>query len=235
MFSILATALALGSAAPQAPPDPYQPEKCRFDLGQGTLRTATLGTQTVAAGEKIDLTIYYSRYPSDFNNIPVKCLTGWKVSSKTAMLARDRKSFTVDAAAKSGSEFTIAYSYRGKRFIQRYKVIEPTTSPITGFWTQEGVAACTDDDRVYDLVFNRDGSFGVMFGPNMGFRKDFTGKWRVEGNRVIVFDLNGAKPADFVGTATFSIDANGGLTFDRPWFGTSGKRGTCVAPFRKMR
>jgi hypothetical protein len=238
MIPALAIPFALATGAPalaQTATEPYQPETCTFDMDQGVFRMATLGTRTVAAGEKIDFTIYYSRYPSDFNDVPVACLSGWKLSPAVATLANDRRSLTVATTARAGTIFTLTYRYRGKPHVQKFEVIDPVKSPLTGFWTQEHVAACPADQQVYDLVFNRDGSFGLMFGPNIGYRKDLTGNWRVDGDRVILSAIAGEKPADFNGEARFTLGADGGLTFDRPLAGTQGARGTCSAPFRKVR
>ena len=215
---------------------PYQPDKCLFDLKQGVLRAAPVAVPTLAAGETQPFRVYYSRYPSDFSPVPNECLKQWKVSApKVATLAKDRKSLTVAKTAQPGTEFTISFTYRGTRVAQRYRVIAPVVSPLTGFWSQENVEACAKDTRMFDLVLSRDGSFGVAFGPRLHGSKDYSGKWKVEGDRLILSDVTGEKPVDLALEARFAIDANGGLTFDRPWFGTRGKRGTCAAPFVKLR
>jgi hypothetical protein len=125
--------------------------------------------------------------------------------------------------------------FRGKRISETYEVIVPVASPLVGFWTQEGVDACAEPTRLFDLVFERSGDFAVALGPRFHGSKDYRGKWRVEGDRLILTEVTGGKPADFAAEAAFTIDANGGLSFDKPWFGTQGERGKCTAPFRKMR
>lgn len=233
--------VALGIAALVSPlqerqPAPYQPEKCLFDLDQGVLRAAPLAVVPLAAGETQAFRVYYSRSPGDFSPVPDECLKGWQVSApKVATLAKDRKSLTVAKTAEAGTEFSISFTYQGERVAQRYRVIAPIVSPLTGFWSQENVEACATDTRMFDLVFGRDGSFSVAFGPRLHGSKDYRGKWRVEGDRLILSDVTGEKPTNLVLEARFTIDAAGGLTFDRPWFGTQGQRGTCAAPFTKVR
>lgn len=237
MLSLVVLAFAaLVSPVQDREPEPYQPEKCLFDLKQGFLRAAPVEVPTLTAGETQPFRVYYSRYPSDFSDVPSECLKGWKVSApRVATLARDRESLTVATTAKPGTEFTVSFTYRGKRVEQRYRVIAPVVSPLTGFWSQESVEACAKDTRVFDLVLGRDGSFGVAFGPRFHGSKDYRGKWKVEGDRLILSDVTGEKPADLALEARFTIDANGGLTFDKQWFGTQGARGTCTAPFVKVR
>ncbi|PKP89378.1 MAG: hypothetical protein CVT77_18005 [Alphaproteobacteria bacterium HGW-Alphaproteobacteria-16] len=227
---------ALVSSLQEREPAPYQPEKCLFDLERGFLRAAPLAVSTLAAGETQAFRVYYSRSPGDFSQVPNECLKGWRVSApKVVTLARDRKSLTVAKTAEAGTEFTISFTYRGQRVAQQYRVIAPVVSPLTGFWSQENVEGCAADTRMFDLVFGRDGSFGVAFGPRFHGSKDYSGKWRVEGDRLILSEVTGEKPTNLVLEARFTIDATGGLTFDKPWFGTQGRRGTCTEPFVKVR
>jgi hypothetical protein len=214
------------------------PGACGFDPDRGAILMG-VGmkiTQPVKAGERVKVDPQYSTHPGAFDPIAAKCLRGWKVSNpKIARLSRDGKTLIVAADAPAGAEFVVTASYRGKTVEQRFKIFVPVQSPLVGFWSQEQVAACADPTKLFDLVFEANGDFAVAFGPTFHGSKDYRGRWRVEGDRLFLSDVTGARPADFASEARFVIDGKGGLTFERPWFGTQGERGKCAAPFKHLR
>ncbi|MCP3729223.1 hypothetical protein M9978_02175 [Sphingomonas sp. MG17] len=229
------TLMAMLASAPVQDRD-FDPERCRVPADRGVVVLAARSAPKVKAGETVAMKPIYTTNPGALDELPVKCFSGWTVSDpKLARLSSDRKTIAVAAAARAGSKFTVSAMFRGKRISETYEVIVPVASPLVGFWTQEGVDACAEPTRLFDLVFERSGDFAVALGPRFHGSKDYHGKWRVEGDRLILTEVTGSKPADFAAEAKFTIDANGGLSFDQPWFGTQGERGKCAAPFRKMR
>lgn len=238
MIATISTiAAALIAAAPAQYERNYNPDACRFNLDAGAIVLATRSEQSVAAGETVTLRPAYTTNPGSFDEVPGRCLTDWRVSDpRIARLSRDRKTLTLAPDAREGGEVTVTARYRGQPVIAlKVRVIVPVQSPLVGFWTQEGVAACPEASRVFDLVFERSGAFSVALGPRFHGSRDYSGRWRVEGDRLVLSDLTGSVPADMAREVRFTVGADGGLSFDRPWLGTQGERGTCTAPFRKLR
>lgn len=232
MLTVLIAAVLAGAAAR----DDFDPDRCQVPRERGAVILSIVGEPKVKAGETVAVKPRYTSNPGAFDDLPLKCFSGWQVSdAKTAKLSRDRRSVIVAADAKAGGSFTVSAVFLGRRISQTYTVIVPVRSPIVGFWTQEGVSACPEATRVFDLVFERSGDFAVSFGPSMHGNKDYQGKWRVDGKRLILSDVTGRKPSDFVGEAVFDVGTDGILTFETAWLGTQGERGRCVSPFRLMR
>lgn len=216
--------------------DVFDPEKCRVPLDRGLVVLAMAPAPKVAAGEQAKLRPSYTTNPGAFDALPAKCFSDWRVSDrKVATLSRDRTRVNVATDAKAGTRFVVSARFQGRRIEQVFEVIAPVVSPIVGFWSQEQVEACPSETRVFDLVSERTGDFAVSFGPSYPGQKDYCGKWRVEGDRLLLSDITGTRPADFVSEVTFKVGADGSLSFDKPWLGTQRDRGTCSAPFRKLR
>lgn len=219
--------------------DNNRPDRCIFDMQRGAIGlTYNIGEIPIAAGETAQIRPQWSPSPSSFYGVPHRCLDGWRVSDRTlAMLSRDRRSLTIAASAPEGATLTLSARYRGTTIQQRFRVIRPNVSPIVGLW-QQRESDCPGDTRLFELVFNRDGRFAVSFGLHFHGGVDYRGRWRVDGERLILSEISAERmsplPADIAQEATFALNGERRLTFGRNWYGTSNGRGTCRAAFAPM-
>lgn len=232
MSALMIAAALLGG---QGVADGNQPERCIFDVDRGAMIvTIGLGEIAVAPGETVRIRPQWTPFPQSFYPVAHRCLSGWRVSDpRLATLSRDRRSLVIGRRAPAGTVVTLTARYRGETLTQNFRVIAPIVSPLVGGWRQRA-EDCPGDTWVFGLGLDRDGSFSVTFGWPMHSNVDYRGRWRADGDRLILSDLaasSGQIPADAVREARFTIDEVGGLRFDPSWYGTAGARGTCRAPF----
>ena len=219
-----------------------RPAACRFDMARGamTLGVGGGGVRTVAPGEAVRIDPRWTPYPSAWDEVPLRCLDGWRVSNPAvARLTRDRRVLTIAADAPEGALVTLAARYRGHPVTQAYRVIRPVVSPLVGVWTQ-GRAECPNDDGLFELVFARDGSFTVTFATPLHNRIDYRGRWQARGGELVLDGIapaasGGALPGDMARATGFGLGADGLLRFAVPWHGSLEGRGACRGAFRRVR
>jgi hypothetical protein len=210
-------------------------ERCLFDMARGSMTLMTGAQEApVAAGGSAQINPHWTPYPSAWDPVPSRCLTGWGVSHpRLARLSPDRRRLVVSPDAPVGTLIQVSARYRGHPIKQSYRVTQPVMSPLVGTWRQRA-DGCAPDTSVMELVFRSTGEFSLTFAALMHGAVDYRGRWQVEGNRLLVTDVrpaNGELPGD-VGTETlFQISPGNELTFATPWHGTKSLRGTCRRAF----
>jgi len=217
--------------------DGNRPDACVFDRRRGAIvLNHVLGDRSAAPGETVEIDPQWTPFPHSYYGVPHRCLTGWRVSDRTlATLSTDRRRLTIARNAPEGATVTLSARYRDETVSQNVRVIVPVASPLVGSWRQPD-ADCPGAAGLFQLAFNRDGTFSVTFGLPMHSNVDYRGRWRVDGDRLVLSDVaasSGAVPGDSSRDARFTIGGDGRLSFDVPWHGTSATRGTCRAPFRR--
>ena len=235
----LLNSMALLAAGQDYAGENNRPAACRFDMARGAMTLSVGGAPlTVAAGESVRVDPRWTPYPSAWDEVPLRCLGGWRVSHPgVARLSRDRRTLTIAADAPEGTELTLSARYRGRALTQAYRVIRPVASPLVGVWTQDR-AQCPNDDGVFELVFGRDGGFTVTFAAPLHNRIDYRGRWTTRAGELLLADLaaaGGRLPDDIPNATGFSLGADGLLRFATPWHGAAGGRGTCRGAFRRVR
>ena len=236
---VLLNAVATGAAGQGYAGENNRPAACRFDMARGAMTLSVGGgPRTVAAGERVRVDPRWTPYPSAWDEVPLRCLDGWRVSHpRVARLSGDRRTLTIAADAPEGAQLTLSARYRGHRVTQGYRVIRPVASPLVGVWTQDR-AQCPNDDGVFELVFGRDGAFTVTFAAPLHNRIDYRGRWSGSGGALRLTGLaaaGGSLPANLANATRFSLGADGLLRFETPWHGAAGGRGTCRGAFRRTR
>jgi hypothetical protein len=237
------TMLAVVAAAAAADLDQYpgeanRPARCHFEMDNaGMTLTVGGGARSVAPGETARIDPRWTPYPSAWDEVPIRCLDGWRVSHPAlARLSRDRRTLRIADDAPEGAVVTVSARYRGEAVTQEYRIVRPVASPLVGTWVQDATA-CPAGDGVFELVFGRDGTFALTFDTPMHSNVDFRGRWRTEAERLLLSDVVGrggqALPADMAMESGFAIAEDGALRFASPWHGTAGARGRCTAAFRK--
>ena len=240
MFEMMLIALAAaGADSAQYAGEANRPSACRFVMnGAGMTLSIGGGERAVAAGESARIDPRWTPYPSAWDPVPIRCLTGWRVSDpRLARLSRDRRTLRIAANAPEGAVVTVSARYRGHPVTQAFRIIRPVASPLVGTWVQDE-AACPARDGVFELVFGRDGGFALTFDVPMHSNVDYRGRWRTEGDRLILSEISGRGdrpvPADMGSETRFVIGPDGRLQFETPWHGTAGTRGRCTAGFRRV-
>ena len=232
-------AIALLAAGQGYAGETNRPAACRFALDRGAMTLSVGGgPMTVAAGESVRVDPRWTPYPSAWDEVPLRCLGGWRLSHPgMARLSRDRRTLTIAAYAPAGTVLTLSARYRGHAVTQIYRVIRPVASPLVGVWTQ-GRAHCPNDDGLFELVFGRDGRFTVTFAAPLHNRIDYRGRWAVRGGDLLLTGIEaagGRLPGDIANATGFGVGADGLLRFATPWHGAADGRGTCRGAFRRVR
>ena len=239
LASALLNSIALLAAAQDYAGESNRPGACRFDMARGAMTLSVGGAPlAVAAGESVRVDPRWTPYPSAWDEVPLRCLSGWRVShAGVARLSRDRRTLTISAHAPEGTQLTLSARYRGRTISQTYRVIRPVASPLVGIWTQDR-AQCPNDDGVFELAFGRDGSFTVTFAAPLHNRIDYRGRWTVSGEALRLSGIEaagGRLPANIANATGFDVGADGLLRFATPWHGSADGRGNCRGAFRRVR
>lgn len=225
MIAILVSLAAMAAVQGGYVGDANDPDRCRFEQKKGAMTLAIANdTIKVAPGEVAKVSPSWTPYPSAWDSVPHRCLSGWRVSDpKLARLSPDHRTLTFATDAKEGATVTLTARYRGKKITQAYRVIHPVVSPLIGSW-QQRAADCPGGDDVFELRFRRDGSFSVTFDTPMHSRTDYDGRWAVEGDQLILsnitpYSTDTPVPADLATRSAFKIAPDGTLGFAVPWYG----------------
>jgi|GEM_PF-4825248 len=215
--------------------DGNRPEACVYNSRGRVIVTRGLGDISIAPGESVPIAPQWTPFPHHYYPVEHRCLTDWRVSDRRlATLSRNRQTLTIARNAPEGAVVTLTARYRDETIRQVFRVVVPIVSPLVGSWSQRG---CDEANRISDILFIRDGRFSVSFVAHYHGGVDYRGRWRVDGNRLILSEVTreraDALPADMALETTFEIDDEGRVTFPTNWWGTSGARGSCRAAFTR--
>jgi len=178
-----------------------------------------IGELEVKPGAKVALDPYWSRRPSDRTPAPPACLKKVTlVGAPSVKLSKDKRSVEVSPSAADADSAEIRAQLGGAPVVARLRVVDASTNPLPGVWTQTEMR-CPDDvdakggEPLREFVLKAGGAFSATWTPFETYQ-DYWGGWTWDrASKRFTLKLGGGnrRPQAFDGEGQAELDPSGRL------------------------